>query len=60
MKRFVIKDKQCGNVIDEFESLAAAESALKLYELDDKKNGVYEPDFYEIKEIEKWIDTELQ
>lgn len=47
-KKYVIQDRQAGNVIDEFDSLESAENALKLYEMDDKNNGDYEPDFYEI------------
>lgn len=35
-------------MIDEFDSMKAAEKTLELYEKEDKKDGIFEPDFYEI------------
>lgn len=53
MKKYKIRDRQCGIIIDEFDSLQAAQKALELYENDDKANGIYEPGFYEIMEVEE-------
>lgn len=52
MKKYLIQDRQAGNIIDEFDNKEAAQKALELYKEDDKRNGDYEPDFYEIKEVE--------
>lgn len=35
-------------MIDEFDSMKAAEKTLELYEKEDRKDGIFEPDFYEI------------
>lgn len=48
---FIIQDREAGNFIDRFETLAAAKDALNQYENDDKKDGSYSPDFYEIVEV---------
>ncbi len=50
---YTIQDKEAGNQIETFETLAEAESALKEYEELDKKDGIFKPDFYEIKETEQ-------
>lgn len=49
---YVIQDKETGTGIDIFGSLEEAERALKEYENDDMKEGVYTPDFYEIVKVE--------
>ena len=48
MARWIIQDKEAGNFIDEFDSLVDAEIALTQYEEDDKRDGVFAEDFYEI------------
>ena len=50
MKKFKIQDREAGNEIDVFESYEEAKAALEEYEAQDKKDGIYEPDFYEIVE----------
>lgn len=52
MKKYVTRDREAGNVIDEFATLKEAEAAIEQYEADDQAEGIYEPDFYEIAEIE--------
>jgi hypothetical protein len=47
-KVFSIRCKQTGVLIDEFANLTEAKNTLLRYENDDKKDGTYEPDFYEI------------
>lgn len=53
VKKYIIRDREAGNVIDDFQTLELAEKELKELELDDKKRGVYEPDFYEIVESDQ-------
>lgn len=48
MGKYVIRDREAGNVIDEYNTLQEAEQVLAQFEEEDKKNGVYTPDFYEI------------
>lgn len=50
---FIIQDREAGNFIAGFDTLEEAEKALAEYEAEDTCNGCYEPDFYEIEEIEK-------
>jgi hypothetical protein len=47
-KVFSIRCKETGTLIDEFANLTEAKNALFEYETEDKKDGTYEPDFYEI------------
>lgn len=51
--KFVIRDREAGNVIDEFSDYFKAEESLALYEWQDKKDGIYEKDFYEIVEAKE-------
>lgn len=46
--RFIIRDKEAGNIIDSFSTLDEAKRELAKYEHQDKKEGSYEADFYEI------------
>jgi hypothetical protein len=48
---YLIQDRQAGNQVDVFDSLTDAETALKLYESEDRANGDFVDDFYEIVEI---------
>lgn len=49
---YVIRDKEAGNVIAKFNSYEEAQKELIKYENEDKANGNYTPDFYEIvKEV---------
>ena len=53
--RYVIQDKEAGNLIDVFETKEQAEIELKKYEEQDKKDNCYTEDFYEIEEQEEKI-----
>ena len=55
-KRYAIRDREAGNVIDECDHLIEAEDLINQYEYDDKEDGTYEPDFYEIYD---WDDEEV-
>ena len=48
----VTRDREAGNIIENFSTIKQAESAIKMYEKKDKKEGTYSPDFYEVAEIE--------
>lgn len=50
---FQIRDRQGGNVIDNFDSLEAAIYALNEHEEADKIDGIYEENFYEIFDSSK-------
>lgn len=45
---YIIRDREAGNIIDMFYTLADAENELRKYEEADKADGTYEEDFYEI------------
>lgn len=40
--------RENGDLIDQFESIAQAENMIESYEEDDKADGTYTPDFYDI------------
>lgn len=48
--KYILRDREAGNAIEEFYTREEAEQALKNYEAEDKREGIYEPDFYEITE----------
>ena len=52
-KRFIVRDSTAGNVIEDFNSLEEAKKCIELFEIQDKKDGIYVPDFYEIYDAEK-------
>ena len=41
-------DKETGTFIEEFDSIKKAKDAMACYEAEDEKEGVFEPDFYDI------------
>lgn len=54
MKKFIIQDREAGNVIEKFKTLQEAKNKLQEYEEQDKAEGIFEENFYEIvKEIEE-------
>ena len=46
--RYIIRDREAGNVIDSFDTPDEAKNELMKFEKADKKEGVYIPDFYEL------------
>jgi len=50
--KYVIQDREAGNIIDQFSSLESAEKTLNEFEYSDKLEGIFKPDFYEIEEVE--------
>lgn len=49
-KKFTIQDRETGTFIDEFDTYTEAMKELQRYEDEDKQEGVYTLDFYEIVE----------
>lgn len=52
MNKFIIQDKEAGNYIASFVTLEEAQQALQEYETQDKNEGIFTPNFYEIVEAE--------
>lgn len=52
MNKFIIQDKEAGNYIASFATLEEAQQALQEYETQDKADGLYTPNFYEIVEAD--------
>lgn len=50
-KTFRTQDRETGNPIEEFSTLADAKTAIEKYEKDDKEEDNYTPNFYEIAEF---------
>ncbi len=50
MKTFKIQDREAGNVIEKGLTEEEAKKLLAKYEEDDKKEGIFEENFYEIAE----------
>ena len=50
--RYITRDKEAGNKIEEFETLEEARAAIIRYEEQDKKEETFEEDFYEIYDTE--------
>jgi hypothetical protein len=46
--KYITRDREAGNVIDEFATREEAEAAIRAYEEEDRANGCYEEDFYEV------------
>ena len=49
--QYVIRDREAGNVIDTFCTYEEARAALERYENDDRDEGIYDEDFYEIVKV---------
>lgn len=46
--KYWTRDREAGNKIECFETLEEAQNAIKAYEEQDKNDGTFEIDFYEI------------
>jgi len=47
-KRYIVRDREAGNPIDEFATLEEAETTVEEFEAEDEKDGVFTPEFYEV------------
>jgi len=52
---YIIRDREAGNEIEEVETLEEAIKIIKEYEKEDKADGIYTTDFYEVIENKKDI-----
>lgn len=48
--RFYTANRETGTFIDEFDTYEEAKKAIEEYEAQDKTDGIYEADFYEIED----------
>ena len=55
---YIIREREAGNIIDVFDTLEEAKKALKNYEEQDKAEGTYTEDFYEIVKIKVLFPTD--
>ena len=53
MKRYIIRDREAGNIIEQFSTIEEAKKKLKEYENADKSEGIYTENFYEIYDTKK-------
>lgn len=47
-EKYIIKDREVGNIIDIFSSLEEAKKALEIFEKEDREEGIFIENFYEI------------
>ena len=50
METYKIQNKETGTVIESGLTLEDAKKTLDAFEAQDKEDGIYEPDFYEIEQ----------
>ena len=50
--KIYVSNRETGTFIEEVATIEAGKNLIKEYEADDKKNGIYEPDFYDIVDDE--------
>ncbi len=48
MKEIWTADREAGNKIEKFDSIEQALAAIDCYESDDRKEGIYTTDFYDV------------
>lgn len=46
--KYYVRDREAGNIIEQCANLQQAQAFVKQYESDDKKDGIFTPNFYEI------------
>ena len=47
----VVRNRECGNVIEEVLDFDEGREVIERFEAEDKAEGTYTPDFYEVAEI---------
>jgi len=53
MRKLYVADRECGNIIDEVKTIEEGKELIAKYEAEDKVNGNYEPNFYDIVDGER-------
>lgn len=53
--KYVVRDREAGNIIEYFTTMEEAEKTLQKYEESDKEQGIYEENFYEVAELPEII-----
>lgn len=58
MKKYILRDREAGNFIEEVTTYEEAKAILEEWEREDKEEGEFIPNFYELVEMElkdgKW------
>lgn len=52
MKIYIIQNRETGTEMEVCNTIEIAKKTIETFENEDKKNGVYEENFYETKEID--------
>lgn len=47
----VVRDREAGNIIEIVKSVEAGKKLIEEYEEMDKRDGIYEENFYEVAEV---------
>lgn len=47
----VVRDREAGNIIEQVESIEAGKNLIKEFEAQDKEDGTYTEDFYEVADV---------
>ncbi len=53
----VVRDREAGNIIEIAQNIEAGQKLIEKYEEMDKRDGIYEENFYEVAEVE---DSEVE
>jgi len=60
-QKIYVADKEAGNIIEEVASIEEGLKLIEKYEEEDKKEGTYQPDFYDVvdedrRSLTSWFD----
>ena len=58
--RYKVQDREAGNVIDYFFTKEDADEAVAMFEENDKEDGTYTPDFYDVKLLDVEEETKYR
>ena len=59
MTEYIIRDSESGNTIESTDSLTEAVQIIKRFEAEDRKEGQYTPDFYEVYDPDRQEIVEI-
>ena len=52
LKRYIIRDREAGNYIEDCDTLEEALAQIRAWEVDDEADGIAEDNFYEVLDLE--------
>lgn len=53
MAKYFTCDRETGDIIDKVETVSEGKMLIALYEKEDKRNRVYQPNFYDVVDINR-------